>query len=315
MLRLIGRKLILMAIILVLLNAVAYHYALVHPALFISPSSRPQEAQESHYLDYAQRLLQGDFGQVDQLSVQEIVAEPIKNSLVLIGTALLTTICFGLLFGFLALSWRTRRIGPLSLIFLSAGSSMPGFILGAVILSLMIYQMLFSGVRNSLLPISGYGLDRHLILPVIVLAMQPTFHLARVTANLLESELQKDYIVVAISKGLSWSQLLRRHAWPNMVSPILVTIGDSMRLMIGALVIVEAIFIWPGIGRIFLLAIGLRLDGRPAGLFFGQPELLAALVVMLGFLLLLADLVATVLAYRADPRLSRAPNNAALTSS
>jgi ABC-type dipeptide/oligopeptide/nickel transport system permease component len=90
-----------------------------------------------------------------------------------------------------------------------------------------------------------------------------------------------------------------------MLSPVLITIGEAMRLMVGGLVIVEAIFLWPGIGRIFLYSIGLRLDARPPFGYFGNPELIAILAVILGGILLITDLVISVLAYQLDPRLSR----------
>ena len=168
-------------------------------------------------------------------------------------------------------------------------------------------QMIFIGGLHrsgtTLLPISGFGIDRHLVLPVIVLSIQPTFHLAKVITGLVENELHKDYIQVANSKGLTWVQLVRRHVWPNILSPVLVTIGEAMRIMVGALVIVEAIFLWPGIGRILLYSVGLRLDAGPAGAFFGNPNLIAILAVIMGSWLLLADLIANVLAYRYDPRI------------
>jgi len=315
--RLIARKLILMVVILALLNFVAYHYALLHPALFAFPFGiipddfDMESARESHYDEYLQGLLRGDLGEVARTSVAEVVGEPFRNSLVLLGSALLTTTVLGLLFGFLAISPRTRRIRPWALTFLAAGSSMPGFVFGAILLSLIVYSLLYGGSREPLLPMSGFGLDRHLILPTAVLAIQPTFHLAKVTAGLLENELHSDYILVATGKGLTWRQLVWRHAWPNMLSPVLVTLGEAIRLMVGGLVIVEAIFLWPGIGRIFLYSLGLRLDARPAGEFFGNPNLIAILAVMMGGLLLVADLVAGVLAYRLDPRLSLAADREA----
>ena len=187
---------------------------------------------------------------------------------------------------------------------------MPGFLFGGLLLSFMIYQTLYAGRPRTLMPISGFGMDEHLILPVLVLALQPMMYIAKITANLLENELQQDYVRVARSKGLSWMRLLWSHALPNMIAPVLLTIGESLRLMVGALVIVEAIFIWPGIGRIFLFTIGLRLDARAPGIYFGNPYLLAAIVVILGALLLAADLMANVLAYRLDPRLAQSGEDA-----
>ena len=300
-----------MIIILILLNFVAYHYALIHPRVFFFPGGQAAEAEDSQYLAYVQDLLQGDLGDVARTTVLDVISTPIRNSLTLLLTAMFATIFFGLLFGFLSISRKTKRMHPFALIFLSAGSSMPGFVFGAILLSLMVYQVFYSSATKTFLPISGYGLDRHLVLPVIVLAMQPTFYLAKVTANLLESELQKDYIQVARSKGLSWSQLIVAHALPNMMAPLLITMGEAMRLMVGELVIVEAIFLWPGIGRVFLFTLGLRLDARPPSQFFGNPNLIAIVTVILGSWLLIADLVATMLAYKFDPRLGRVADDEA----
>ncbi|WP_374688582.1 ABC transporter permease subunit [Promineifilum sp.] len=317
MIRLILRKLVLMAIILVLLNYVAYHFAIRHPGNFYFPFSNipnPDAAPiESQYPAYVQGVLRGDLGSVAGVTVMEIIREPVRNSLILLVTALAVTAAAGLFFGFIAISPRTWRIRPGALLFLTAGSSMPGFVFGAIVLALLMYQLLYAGAGATLLPISGFGLDAHLILPVLVLSIQPTFHLAKVTAGLLESELQKDYIQVANSKGLTWSHIIRRHAWPNMLSPLLVTIGHALRLMVGALVIVEAVFLWPGVGRLALLAIGLRLDAGPSGAFFGDPNLIAILAVIMGSWLLIADLITAVLAYRLDHRVRVALETSGVT--
>jgi len=310
MLRLIARKVVLILLLLPALNYVGYLYATIHPNLFGSVFGVvvPLTEVESDYGRYLQNLLSGDLGQVGNQSVASIIGDPIKHSLVLVGVAIFVAILVGFLLGLLAISPRTKRMSPQGLLIISAGASMPGFILGGAALSFMVYQTLSGGKSGTLLPISGYGLDAHLILPVIILAIQPTMYIAKVTANLLENELQQDYVRVARSKGLSWMRLLWSHAMPNMISPVLLTISESLRLIVGALVIVEAIFIWPGIGRIFLFTIGLRLDGRSPSTFFGHPELLAAIVVVLGAMLLFSDLFINLLSYWLDPRLAAQTN-------
>jgi ABC-type dipeptide/oligopeptide/nickel transport system permease component len=306
MLRLLLRKLILILIFIPILNALGFLYAIVHPRLFFSPTGNPVVAPNVTYADYIRGILSGDLGRVGTQAVQSIIVAPLKSSLILVGVALLVAVFLGILFGLLAISPRTKRMRPIALIGLSVGSSLPGFLFGGLLLSFMIYQTLYGGNTKTFLPISGFGLDEHLVLPVLVLAIQPTMYIAKVMASLLENELQQDYVRVARSKGLSWLRLLWSHAVPNMIAPVLLTVGESLRLMVGALVIVEAIFIWPGIGRIFLFTIGLRLDARPPGVYFGNPPLLAAIAVILGTMLLLADLFANLIAYWLDPRLRMA---------
>ena len=304
--RLFVRKLILILIFLPLLNYVGYAYAQLHPRLFQSPLGNTIQANIEPYSAYLQGVLfEGDLGRVDNVPVAQILRDPIQSSLVLVGFALIVSLVLGLLIGMVAVSPRTKRMSSVGLFVLAAGSSLPGFLLGGVILSGMVYLLFFTDATQTFLPISGYGLDEHLILPVLVLAVQPTLHLAKVVAGLLENELQKDYIQVARSKGLSWPRLLWSHTLPNMLSPILVTASESVRLMVGALVIIEAVFIWPGIGRIFLFTVGIRLDARPPGVYFGNPPLLAAIAVSLGAILLLSDLLFSMLSYSFDPRLSQ----------
>lgn len=308
--RLFWRKVGLLLIILPILNIVGFYYATAHQVLFGNSSgSSPPLLQvirhlDYQYPDYLRQVFEGSFGFVGTQSVRQLIADPLMNSLLLIGISLLVAIVVGIILGLISISPRTRRLSPFSLFMLAGGSSMPGFLFGGIVLALIVYQTLYTGRRESILPISGFGLDEHLILPVLVLAIQPAMYIAKVTAGLLENELQQDYVQVARSKGLSWLQLLWRHAMPNMLAPVLLTIGESMRLMVGALVIVEAIFIWPGIGRIFLATVGLRLDGRPVGIYFGSPALLATIVVFFGTILLLADLIASLISQAVDPRLS-----------
>lgn len=307
MARLIARKLLLILIFLPVLNFVGYAYAQLHPRLFQSPLGTTVSENFQPYPAYLRDVLfEGNLGAVERLAVADIIVDPIQNSLILVGFALVVSIILGLAIGLLAVSSRTKRMSLSGLFVLTAGSSMPGFLLGGVLLAAMVYLVFFTDATETFLPISGFGVDEHLILPVLVLAIQPTLHLAKVVAGLLENELQKDYIQVARSKGLSWQRLLWSHALPNMISPILVTIGESVRLMVGALVIIEAVFIWPGIGRIFLFTVGLRLDARPPGVYFGNPPLLAAIAVVLGAILLLSDLLFNLLANVFDPRLSQA---------
>jgi ABC-type dipeptide/oligopeptide/nickel transport system permease component len=305
----IARKIAIIVLLLPIIHAFGYFYAAAHPRLFAPSFSNRPTTPPLPYTTYLRELLQGNLGNItQQVTVAEVIIDPLKNSLLLVTVSLVVAVCLGFLLGLTAISRKSRRIHPAALVGLTAVSSMPGFIFGGMVLSAMVYQTLYAGARQTILPISGFGVDKHLILPVLVLSLQPMMNIAKVTAALLEHELQKEYIRIARSKGLGWRQLLWRHALPNLIAPVLISIGESMRLMVGALIIVEAIFIWPGIGRIFLFTIGLRLDARPPGIYFGSPPLLAAIAVMLGFFLLFSDLLTGILVRWTTPQLATMPN-------
>lgn len=305
MVQLIGRKLLTLLLFIPLLSMLGFFYATTHPANNVPTAANPAGTVDASYLTYVQNALGGDLGTVGTAPIREIVAQGILNSLVLLALTMLLTFFLGPIVGFLSVSRRTRRIRPLALVITTAGQSLPGFFLGVAIIALMIYGILSFARGRIPLPLSGFGLDEHLVLPVLVLATGPMLQVGRVTANLLENELQQDYIRVARSKGLSWQGLYWRHAFPNIVAAVIMTIGRSTRWLISGLIVVESLFLWPGIGRIFTFAVGIRIDGREPVGYFLHPELLAILVVIFGLGLLLADFVTSVLAYWSDPRLNK----------
>lgn len=306
MFRIVLRKVGLMLLLLPLLNFIGFQYALVHPRFF-APRVLNQSDTTTPYLTYLRHLLAGDIGRVGSADVGTLLGRPLLNSLILIGFALLITAVMGVLIGFSTISPRTSRIRPAGLFLTTAGASIPGFLLGGVIISIFVYQILYGGLGQMPLPMSGFGIDSHLILPLLVLAVRPTLHLAKVTASLLENELQKNYIRAVRSTGASWRRVYWRHAFRNILAPVIVLLGQSLRFIVGGLLIAETMFSWPGIGRFFVLATVANENLSGQFQYYANPQLLAALAVVIGFLLLTADLIADLAALAADPRLRRTP--------
>lgn len=312
MLRLLARKLLLIMILLPVLNFVGYSYARLAPKLFANsmPFLAPQNARNldqisnsASYLNYLQNLLRGDWGHIGAIPITEALIPSVGRSMVLIITAVFIMLLLGPLLGFLSVSRRTRRRTPLGLLIATVGLSLPRFFLGGAIIAAMLYGIIFVGQNGTLFPLSGYGLDIHLVLPLVVLATGPTLRIAGVTATLLEQELQKDYVRFAQSRGLSWTAVYLRHALPNIAPAILVTIGNALRMLIGGLIVVETLFLWPGIGRIFMSVMGLRISVREPLAYFLHPETLAMLAVFFGLWLLIVDLIVSVGSHWLDPRL------------
>lgn len=306
MLRMIGRKLILMLILIPLLNAVGFFYAIT---IVQDRSRRVTEFSPlTAYTDYLSGVFSGDLGLVGRVPVAQILQDRLAASLILLGIAITLTAVVGILLGSAIVSRQTRRMRPWGLLLTTAGSSLPGFLLGGVVISIVVYETLYGirsdlGQRLTLIPLSGYGLDSHLILPLIVLATRPVLHIAKITGSLLEDELQKNYIQVAYSKGLRQRAIYWRHAFKNIIAAVSTTIGHSMRYLIGGLLIAEMMFLWPGVGQMFVFTLGQRLGVQSQWQYYGNPPLMAALFVVLGVLLLAADLLASSAAYASDPRL------------
>jgi peptide/nickel transport system permease protein len=271
------------------------------------------------YPDYLWNLLHGDFGMMHQnelrgmlFSQQEIpilglVLQRISRSLVLLGLAMLFAIVVGLAAGFLSVNYRTQRTNPLALILSLAGFSMPGFYLAILVLYLMIWMAMRYGRSVFFFPTTGFGLDRHLILPVVALAVRPTAEIARLTAELLIEELPKDYIRVARAKGLPEQWIVARHAFRNVVSAVINAMSNSWSYVIGSLVIIERVFAWGGIGEALLDSVTFS---QFAGSSF-NPALVATLATALALLFLFVDVFTGSIAKAVDPRLRRARGEAA----
>ncbi|HEX6290275.1 MAG TPA: ABC transporter permease [Herpetosiphonaceae bacterium] len=318
MVRLIARKLALIVVLVPLLNAFGFFYAhSFGPRQFVNSFGRLVEREAappffSSYGEYLRRALAGNFGAIDKSPIPAYIATPLKNSLILVGLALALIVVLGPLLGMLAIRRDTRRIAPRAQLVLTIGSALPGFFLGSVLIAAILYgsRYLYWG-RGTFIPIQGFGLDAHLIIPTITLAVRPVLYVAYITAGLLEHELQQDYARVALGKGLSWPALLWRHALPNIVAPVMVAMGQSLRFLVSGLILVEALFDWRGVGRMFMHTIALS-NRLSATHIFLNPELLAFIFVLFGALLLLADFVASIVAHAVDPRLRETEQHPAL---
>jgi ABC-type dipeptide/oligopeptide/nickel transport system permease component len=318
--RLLGRKLALIVVLLPLLNAVGFFYAvrfapnaIARQYGRIQRSETPSEPFLPRYQAYLQGVLAGDWGEVQNTPIPKMVATPLKNSLILLLIGFAVTVLLGPLLGLLAISQQTGRIGPRAQLLLTAGSAVPGFFLGSLLIALLLFISRSSLYpwRGPLLPVQGFGIDAHLVLPVLTLATRPVLYIANVTAGLIEHELQQEYVRVALSKGLRWRTALWRHAFPNIVASVTISAGQSLRMLISGLILAEALFDWRGLGRMFLSAIALDERGNRT-LYFLEPQLLALILVCFGAILLLADLIASVIAHLADPRLREADRGPAL---
>jgi peptide/nickel transport system permease protein len=190
------------------------------------------------------------------------------------------------------------------------GASMPTFFFG--ILFILLFSILpknaglpylppgsSEAVREYALPAFGtvqpgtlVDILLHLALPVAVLTIVNVAGFSRfVRASMLEV-LRQDYIRTARAKGLSEGTVIARHALRNALIPFLTVFVFTLPLLFGGAIITESIFSWPGMGRLFLLALG------------GSDYPVAmALLLITAILTVLATLLTDVLYMIVDPRI------------
>lgn len=265
------------------------------------------------YGGYLQGLLRGDVGMLtagaDSGAIPRLIAQGAVASLGLLALALLLSIIMGMLLGMLAVRTNPPGVRLWLTSVTTVGLAMPGFYVGSLLIAGVLIYMIYGPGRvgQPPLPIQGFGWDRHLVLPTLVLMLQPTARIAQTTASLLSDELGKQYVVAARSLGHSWQRITRRYALRNVLAAVIVAIAGSLRLMVGELIIVERLFDWPGIGRLAALTlVPGRIVGTESASFFLNPPLLAGLLTVFAGLFLLADFVAALLARVYDPRLRTA---------
>ncbi len=216
-----------------------------------------------------------------------------RNSagLLLVSLAIATLLGGGL--GILTAQMRNRKsAAPLMVLFSLIGVSTPTFLFGMLLWALNVQVMRMLGMTRAPLPQIGFGWDKHLILPALVLAARPFAQIMQVTYVNMAKALDQEYIRAARGKGIPHRVIIYRHALRNILIPILNTLSNSLRFSLASLPVVESFFYWPGIGLSILQAIQLEMT-----------PLVVDLVISLGVMFLLINLGVEFLYPLIDPRL------------
>jgi len=149
---------------------------------------------------------------------------------------------------------------------------------------------LFS-VQLGVLPTSGYGDVRHMVLPVMTMSTFITAAVLRLTRVGMIEALDSDYVKFARMKGLSERKVVWKHALCNSLVPVVTYLGAFFATMITGAVVIETVFGWPGIGRLAYEAILQR-----------NFPLMQAVVLVMTTIFMLANLLVDVVHAAVDPR-------------
>jgi oligopeptide transport system permease protein len=197
----------------------------------------------------------------------------------------------GIGLGVVAALRQNSRIDYVAMGFSTFGASVPNFVVGMlfiIVFGVMLYNI--TGGNYSL-PVSGFGLDDHLIMPVVTLALLPTAFIARLTRASTLDILRQDYVRTAWAKGLSERLVVLKHILKNSLIPVVTALGPTFAFLVTGSVIVETVFVIPGIGRSFVEAVTSR----------DYPMILAT-TVLFSIVVAVANLVVDVLYVFIDPR-------------
>lgn len=304
MIRFALRRLATFPIILLLANFVGFAFAFYFEP--VVSSSNPYATGEiilppifPEYASYLSRFAQLDFGETfNGEPVLATIARLGFNSLVVVLIALALSIMLGIFLGRLAVQRENTRVSSWLTVLATMGLASPGFYIAILLITGFLLLTIYG--PGIVIPFQGFGWDAHLILPVLVLMVQPTVKIAQVTGTTLVDELQKPYVKAGIGLGHTFTAMKNRFAFRNVVAPILQAVAYSARLMVAELIIIERLFNWPGLGKFIGSVI------RPAGFFDSvvmTPPTMAALLTVLVLVFLLIDFTTLLIARTVDPRL------------
>ncbi|HNV18903.1 MAG TPA: ABC transporter permease [Rectinema sp.] len=244
------------------------------------------------YLRYMGDIIRWDFGpsyRYRDLTVNEIIDEglPISMSLGVISLVLATVggIAVGIISALKQNRWQDYVVTSIAVI----GISVPLFVMGPVL------QLVF-GMRLKILPI-GQWISTHgikaVILPAITLSFPYFAYIARLSRASILEVLRSDYIRTARAKGLKESVVVWKHVLKGALLPVVTYLGPAFSGIVVGSIVVESVFLVPGIGRPFVQS-ALNRD----------YTLIMAEVVVYSIILIIANLVVDILYGFLDPRIS-----------
>ena len=255
-------------------------YELIRAALGFD---RPLPEQYGRFL---LRAVQGDFGRSlrHRQPTLPLVLARFPATLELAGAAMALAALVAIPLGILSALRRDSLIDTSAMMFALSGQCMPTFWLGILLI-------LIFGVNLRWVPVYGGEGLLTLVLPAVTLGVWAAARTARITRSSLLEVLPQDFLRTARAKGVGEGAVILRHALRNGAIPIVTAFGLELGNLLGGAVVTEAVFAYPGVGRLAVEAVVNK-----------DVPLIQAVVFTVAALLITLNLVID-LAYMAlDPR-------------
>ncbi|WP_294642948.1 ABC transporter permease [uncultured Aureimonas sp.] len=204
------------------------------------------------YLEWLGGILQGDLGlsSSNRQDIAASIAPRLENTLFLAGTAALVATPLALVLGWISVLYRDRWPDRAINIVTLGAISLPEFFVGYLLIATVAVQ--WNWFATSAVVHDGMTLLERLdaiALPAFTLVLAVLGHMMRMTRAALINVLSAPYIETARLKGLPPSRVLLRHALPNVLGPILNVVLLNVAYLVVGVVVVEVIFVYPGMGQ------------------------------------------------------------------
>lgn len=251
------------------------------------------------YVKWALGMITGNWGYsfFGGRPVVTIVLERIPATLELMGASLSFALVVGVAIGVLAAVRRNSMFDYATATAAMVALSLPTFwfgLLGIYVFALELGWLPAGGIESTG---GGDFVDRlrHLALPMMVLGFVLVAQWSRYTRSAMLDILDQDYMRTARAKGLSPSRVLLTHGLRSALVPLVTLAGLQLPLLVGGALVTETVFSWPGMGLLFVNALGTR-----------DYPVLMAILMMGALIVVLGNLAADLLVAVIDPRIQMA---------
>lgn len=253
------------------------------------------------YIKWIKNVLSGNLGYSIRYSepVTAVIARRIGNTAILSVLTLILSTLISVPLGVLSATKQYTTFDYAASVLCLVGISVPSFFLALGVVKIFAIDLkLFpvSGIQTTGMNYQGltrmFDIFWHMGLPLLVMVLTHTASTMRYTRSAVLEILGQDYIRTARAKGLSERIVIYRHAFKNALIPVTTLVTMSMGTLLSGTVLIETIFVWPGMGTLIYQAIGNR----------DYPLILAG-TLLLSVCILLANLLADILYAIIDPRI------------
>jgi peptide/nickel transport system permease protein len=247
------------------------------------------------YFDWLVGILQGDFGKslANQREISELIGTRLGNTLFMAALAAIISVPLAVTLGVLAALYRNSLFDRSVNILTLSSISFPEFFIAYILILFFSVQWgVFPSISNVSSDLDFWDRVYRSFLPALTLTLVVVAHMMRMTRAAIINLLASPYIEMANLKGLTRSRIIVKHAMPNALAPIINVIVINLAYLVVGVVIVEVVFVYPGLGQLLVDSVSKR----------DLPVVQASGMIFAGTYILL-NLTADILAIMTNPRL------------
>lgn len=214
------------------------------------------------YVKWLGRTLSGNLGESVsyKMPVSELIGEFIWNTFLVNAVSLILAILIAIPVGIKSAVKKYGWFDNFWNVFSLVGISIPTFFFGLLLIFFVAIplNLPMNGMRTAIQAALGYpnifaeiaDVALHMILPVFILTMSSLASLVRYVRNSMIDVINQDYVRTARSKGLSEKVVIYKHAFRNSLIPLVTLLGLYIPTLFSGAVILETVFLWPGLGQL-----------------------------------------------------------------